>query len=229
MRFALVIFDCDGVLIDSEPIANRVLSGQLARIGLRLHPDEVMRRFVGRTRAGCLELAAALLGRELPAGFAEAWDKALFAAFAAELRPVQGVRAAIDGIRAKTCVASNSSRERMRVSLEAAGLAPLFGNRLFSAQDVARPKPAPDLFLHAAAAMGAAPGDCAVVEDTPTGVAAAVAAGMAVFGYAGGAHSSEQALASAGATVFRRMDALTALLTEPRRPISPQRRPSGAR
>ena len=166
MRFALIIFDCDGVLIDSEPIANRVLSAELARAGLRLHPDEVMRRFVGRTRAGCLELAAALLGRELPADFAKAWDQALFAAFAEELRPIEGVREAIAAIGARTCVASNSSRERMRVSLQAAGLAPLFGDRVFSAEVVARPKPAPDLFLHAAASMGAAPGDCAVVERT---------------------------------------------------------------
>ena len=212
MALALVIFDCDGVLIDSEPIANRVLSAELSRIGLRLHPDEVMRRFVGRTRAGCLELAAALLGRELPAGFAKAWDQALFAAFAEELRPIEGVREAIAAIGGRTCVASNSSRERMRVSLQAAGLAPLFGDRVFSAEVVARPKPAPDLFLHAAASMGAAPGDCAVVEDTPTGVEAAVAAGMAVFGYAGGAHSSERALAAAGAIVVRRMSELPVLL-----------------
>ena len=212
MAVALVIFDCDGVLIDSEPIANRVLSAELARIGLRLHPDEVMRRFVGRTRAGCLELAAALLGRELPAGFADAWDQALFAAFAEELRPIEGVREAIAAVGARSCVASNSSRERMRVSLQAAGLAPLFGDRVFSAEIVARPKPAPDLFLHAAASMGAAPGDCAVVEDTPTGVEAAVAAGMAVFGYAGGAHSSARALAAAGAIVFRHMRELPALL-----------------
>lgn len=212
MRFALVIFDCDGVLIDSEPIANRVLSDQLARIGLRLHPDEVMRRFVGRTRAGCLELAAALLGRDLPAGFGEAWDRALFAAFAAELRAIDGIQDAISSIATRICVASNSSRERMRVSLGAAGLLARFEGRMFSAEVVARPKPAPDLFLHAAASMGAAPADCAVVEDTPTGVEAAVAAGMAVFGYAGGAHSSARTLAAAGATVFRRMRELPALL-----------------
>jgi HAD superfamily hydrolase (TIGR01509 family) len=212
VRFALVIFDCDGVLIDSEPIANRVLSDQLARIGLRLHPDEVMRRFVGRTRAGCLELAAELLGRELPPGFGAAWDKALFEAFAADLRAIEGIEDVISSMAMKLCVASNSSRERMRVSLRAAGLLPRFEGRLFSAQDVARPKPAPDLFLHAAASMGAAPGDCAVVEDTPTGVEAAVAAGMAVFGYAGGAHSSARALAAAGAIVFRRMSELPVLL-----------------
>ena len=212
MNYELVIFDCDGVLVDSEPIANRVLCEQLAGIGLRLTADEVMRCFVGRTRAGCLALAAELLGRELPAGFGAAWDAALFSAFTAELRPVQGVTEVIRGLRVPLCVASNSSRERMRVSLQTSGLLPLFEGRMFSAVDVERPKPAPDLFLHAAAAMGAAPSRCAVIEDTPTGVTAATAAGMAVFGYAAGEHSSAAALAAEGATVFREMRALPALL-----------------
>jgi HAD superfamily hydrolase (TIGR01509 family) len=212
VNYALVIFDCDGVLVDSEPIANRVLSEQLAGVGLRLPAEEVMRRFVGRTRAGCLALAAELLGRELPAGFAAAWDAALFSAFATELQPVRHVKQVIQGLQVPICVASNSSRERMRVSLQASGLLPIFEGRMFSAVDVERPKPAPDLFLHAAAAMGATPSRCAVIEDTPTGVKAAAAAGMAVFGYTAGEHSSAAALAAAGATVFRDMRALPELL-----------------
>ena len=212
MALELVIFDCDGVLVDSEPIANRVLAQRLAGLGLALPEDEVMRRFVGRTRDGCLALATELLGRELPAGFATSWDAALFEAFAAELQPVWDVAAAIREIGLPVCVASNSSRERMRVSLGAARLLATFEGRMFSAADVARPKPAPDLFLHAAATLGASPGRCAVVEDTPTGVKAAVAAGMAVYGYAAGAHSSAEALAAAGAVVFREMRALPGLL-----------------
>jgi HAD superfamily hydrolase (TIGR01509 family) len=217
----LVIFDCDGVLVDSEPIANRVLSERLAGIGVRMGVDEVMRRFVGRTREGCLELAGELLGRELPAGFAEAWDAALFRAFEAQLEPVAGAIEVIRELPVPICVASNSSRERMAVSLRTAGLTRFFEGRMFSAADVARPKPAPDLFLHAAHAMGAAPSRCAVIEDTPTGVRAAVDAGMAVYGYAGGGHSSAAALAAAGATVFRGMRALPALLRASRRPASP--------
>ena len=229
MNYELVIFDCDGVLIDSEPIANRVLSEQLAGIGLRLPAGEVMRRFVGRTRAGCLALAAELLGRALPAGFAAAWDAALFSAFAAELKAVDGVAEVVQGLQVPVCVASNSSRERMCASLQAAGLLPLFEGRMFSAVDVERPKPAPDLFLHAAATMGAPPSRCAVIEDTPTGVQAAAAARMAVFGYAGGAHSSPAALAAAGAIVFREMRALPALLRASSGRASPLPPPSGAR
>ena len=197
MAFELVIFDCDGVLVDSEPIANRVLSERLAEVGLHMDADEVMRRFVGR---------------RLPAGFAEAWDAALFRAFDAELEPVAGVIEVIRELTMPICVASNSSRERMAVSLRAAGLVRFFERRVFSAAGVARPKPAPDLFLHAAAAMGVPPSRCAVIEDTPTGVRAAVAAEMAVYGYAGGGSSSADALTAAGATLFREMRALPALL-----------------
>lgn len=212
MRYDLVIFDCDGVLVDSEPIANRVLVEQLTAIGLSLSYDEVMRRFVGRTRAGCLALAAELLGRELPPTFAETWDAALFAAFRAELKAIAGVRELIERLEPPYCVASNSSPERMGVSLIASGLYRFFEGRLFSASHVANPKPAPDLFLHAAASMGAVPNRCAVIEDTPTGVRAAVAAGMTVFGYAGGAHADTEALRAEGAAVIRTMDRLAEAL-----------------
>ena len=213
MRFDLVIFDCDGVLIDSEPIANRVLTERLRVAGLELSPDEVMRRFVGRTRAGCLALAAELLSRELPPAFAQDWDAALFEAFEKELRPIDGVAEVLDGLALPFCVASNSSPDRMRVSLGASGLLPRFAGRTFSSAEVARPKPAPDLFLHAAKTLGAAPSRCAVVEDTPTGARAGVAAGMTVFGFAGGAHTSADALRAEGATPFRRMRDLAALLS----------------
>ncbi|HWA38695.1 MAG TPA: HAD family hydrolase [Burkholderiales bacterium] len=205
MRCELVIFDCDGVLVDSEPIANRVLSELLAGCGLRLDPDEVMRRFVGRTKRGCIELATELLGAPLPASFGADWDAALYAAFRAELRAVEGVTEAIDALEVPYCVATNSSRERLGIALEATGLAPRFEGRRFSAVDVARPKPAPDLFLHAAGTMGVPPARCVVVEDTPTGVRAAVAAGMTVLGFAAAPHTDAAALQSAGAALFHRM------------------------
>jgi HAD superfamily hydrolase (TIGR01509 family) len=208
----LVIFDCDGVLVDSEPIANRVLSERLATLGLRMSPDEVMGAFISRTRQGCLERAAALLGGPLPRSFAEEWDAALFQAFDAELRPVAGIGELLDGLAVPYCVASNSSRERMQVALAAAGLLARFTGRMFSAAEVARPKPAPDLFLHAARAMGVAPARCAVIEDTPTGVRAAAAAGMRVFAYAGAAHADVGALRAAGGSVFADMRLLAGLL-----------------
>ena len=215
MRLAsldLVIFDCDGVLVDSEPIANRVLGERLAAVGLQLSTDEVMRAFIGRTRQGCLQQAEALLGGPLPESFAAGWDAALFRAFGAELRPVAGVSELLDGLSLPYCVASNSSRERMHVALAAAGLLARFAGRMFSAAEVARPKPSPDVFLHAAQCLGVPPGRCAVVEDTPTGVRAAVAAGMKVFGYAGAGHSDAGALRAAGASIFADMRLLGGLL-----------------
>ena len=210
--FELVIFDCDGVLVDSEPIANRVLCEQLNPIGLELEPDEVRSRFVGRTRDGCLVLAAELLGRPLPAGFAEDWDAALFDALRREVRPIEGVEQAIRGLAIPFCAATNGTRERVHLTLESAGLLPLFEGRIFCAEDVSRPKPAPDLFLHAARTSGAAPGRCAVIEDTPTGVRAATAAGMTVFGYAAGVHSDPDVLVKEGATVFDDMRKLASLI-----------------
>ena len=211
---SLVIFDCDGVLIDSEPIANRVLARQLEAAGLRMTRDDVMRTFVGRTRDGCIEMAGRMLGRPLPAEFGAQWDAALFEALGREVKPVDGIEAVLDGLRLPWCVASNGEPERMRLALRAAGLLERVGDRLFSAKQVARPKPAPDLFLHAARTMGFAPADCVVVEDTPTGVKAAVAAGMRVFGYVGAAHADPDALAAAGATTFHHMRALPSLLED---------------
>ena len=210
--FDLVIFDCDGVLVDSEPIANRVLVDQLEGIGLSMPEEEVMRRFVGRTRDGCLALAAELLGRPLPPDFASKWDAALFEALRNEVRAIDGVIELIGNLGIPFCVASNGTRERLRLTLESAGLLPLFEGRIFCAADVARPKPEPDLFLHAAKTMGAAPSRSAVIEDTPTGARAGIAAGMTVFGFAGGTSSSRAALEAEGARVFEAMSTLAPLI-----------------
>jgi len=210
--FDLIIFDCDGVLVDSEPIANRVLTDRLESIGLSMPEEEVMKRFVGRTRDGCLTLAAELLGRPLPPDFASSWDAALFEALRNEVRAIDGVIDLVGKLRLPFCVASNGTRERLRLTLEAAGLLPHFDGRIYCAADVARPKPAPDLFLHAARQMGTPPSRTAVIEDTPTGARAGVAAGMTVFGFAGGTSSTRTALEAEGAKVFESMAALAPLI-----------------
>jgi len=209
-----VIFDCDGVLVDSEPIANRVFARELASHGLAMEPDEVMRTFIGRSRDTCIEMAGRMRGEALPAGFAASWDGALHEALRNEVKPVDGIPEVLRAMRVPFCVASNGEPEHMRIALTAAGLMPLVEGRLFSAAAVARPKPAPDLFLHAAASMGAEPRACVVVEDTVTGVKAAVAAGMRALGYAGAAHTDGEALEAHGATVFRNMRSLPSLLDE---------------
>jgi HAD superfamily hydrolase (TIGR01509 family) len=212
LTFDLVIFDCDGVLIDSESIANRVLSERLATVGIAMSPEEVMRTFVGRSRDTCIAMAGEMSGSPLPADVAAAWDDALHAALEREVRPVEGVPQLLRSLPLPCCVASNGEPRHMQLGLAAAGLLPLVEGRLFSAAQVARPKPAPDVYLYAARAMGHAPERCAVVEDTATGVKAGIAAGMTVFGYVGGPQSDAASLRALGATPFARMAELPRLL-----------------
>jgi HAD superfamily hydrolase (TIGR01509 family) len=209
---SLVIFDCDGVLIDSEPIANEVFAQQLATVGITMTPDEVMRTFVGRSRDTCIAMAGERRGAPLPEDFAHAWDEAFHDRLEREVRPVEGIPELLRALPVPYCVASNGEPRHMELGLRAAGLLPLFEGRMFSAKLVAHPKPAPDVYLHAAKAMGVAPARCAVVEDTPTGVRAGVAAGMRVFGYVGGPQSTSAELRALGAVPFARMRELPALL-----------------
>jgi HAD superfamily hydrolase (TIGR01509 family) len=209
----LVIFDCDGVLVDSEPIANRVLVEQLQGIGVSIPESEVMRRFVGKTRGQCLALAAEILGRALPETFGTDWDAALFEALRNEVQPSAGVIDVLRQLTVPYCAASNGMPDRVRLTLASAGLMPYFEGKIFTSADVPNPKPAPDLFLHAAASMHAAPAHCVVIEDTPTGVRAARAAAMRVLGYIGGSASDEATLQREGAAaVFDDMSRLPALL-----------------
>jgi HAD superfamily hydrolase (TIGR01509 family) len=182
----LVIFDCDGVLVDSELISNRALSEALAEIGVTLSVEETMAEFMGRSRGHMLARTAQLLGGPVPIEFAEAYDSARDAAFWHELEPVEGIEDALDELDAAgvaTCVASSGDHEKMRLTLGLTGLWDRFEGRIFSATEVTRGKPAPDLFVHAATKMGFAPSDCVVIEDAPAGVEAARAAGMRVLGF----------------------------------------------
>jgi HAD superfamily hydrolase (TIGR01509 family) len=208
----LVIFDCDGVLVDTEPTASRVLVAMLARVGIAMSDAECTRTFVGRSLAASVAIIEQRLGAPLPAGFVDEWHRALFAEFHRGVRPMPGVMAALDAIALPTCVASSGGHDRMRITLGSSGLLPRFAGRIFSATDVARGKPFPDIFLHAARAMGVVPARTAVIEDSPAGVTAGVAAGMTVFAYAAGAHADTRALTEAGARVFLDMLTLPALL-----------------
>jgi HAD superfamily hydrolase (TIGR01509 family) len=214
MRFDLVIFDCDGVLVDSEPTAARIFAEHLRAVGLAMTDEEVDRRFRGRSMASCLREVEELLAKPLPKTFLEDLQRDTFAAFREELQPVDGVAAVLDALRIPFCVASSGEHEKMRLTLGLTGLWPRFEGRIFSASEVTHGKPAPDLFLHAAERMGAKPGRCAVIEDSLPGVQAAVAAGMKVFGHAARPESDVK-LAEAGAATFGSMDELLALLGEP--------------
>ena len=209
--FDLVIFDCDGVLIDSERVAVRVDAIVLERLGWPLSEEEIIERFMGRSEAYMTGEIERAIGRPLLAGregeFAPLYREAL----KAELEPVDGVIETLDAISTPTCVASSSTHERLRFTLGLAGLYDRFDGRIFSSMDVTNGKPAPDLFLHAAATLGADPARCAVVEDSRYGVEAARAAGMHAFGYAGGLTAAER-LAGPATTVFHDMRELPALL-----------------
>ena len=207
----LVIFDCDGVLVDSERIAVRIDVAVLTELGWPMTEAEVVERFMGRTDAYMASQIEAHLGRPLPANWDEPFQHLYRAAFEAELEPVPGILEALDGIAATTCVASSGSHERIRYTLGLTGLYSRFVGRIFSASEVARGKPAPDLFLHAANRMGVHPAGCAVIEDSRYGVEAARAAGMRAFGYAGGL-TPRHRLEGSGTVVFEDMRELPRLL-----------------
>ena len=210
-RPELVVFDCDGVLVDSERIAVTIDAVVLADLGWPMEQDEIVARFVGRSHA---DMAAAIeehLGRALPEDWFEPYRARYREAFERELRPVDGVVEALDAITLPTCVASSTGHEGLRHTLGLTGLLARFEGRIFSATEVARGKPAPDLFLHAARTLGVAPEACVVVEDSPYGVAAARAAGMRALGYAGGL-TPPAALRGPDTTVFTSMGGLPALL-----------------
>jgi len=188
-----VIFDCDGVLVDSEPIAMRLLLETISDAGVALDPDTSYDRFLGRSLADTREILAAEFGVTLDDRALAAMRARLYAAFRAELRPIPWVPETLPRLNAPFCVASSSQSERIEFSLSLTGLWPQFAGRAFSATLVARGKPAPDLFLHAARKMGFAPADCLVVEDSPAGVEAALAGGMRVVGFLGGGHARSTA------------------------------------
>src|ERR1700730_6376652 len=210
-RIDLVIFDCDGVLVDSELITNRVFAAMLGELGLPVTLEFTFENFVGRSMQHCWDEVGALLGREVPTQFRREFQVRTSAALQAEVKAVQGIEAVLDSLAVPCCVASSGSHEKMATTLGATGLLPRFRDRMFSATEVAHGKPAPDIFLYAADRCGVDPSLCAVIEDSPVGVVAGVAAGMTVYGYC--AFTPERRLLEAGAHyTFNNMTGLPRLL-----------------
>jgi HAD superfamily hydrolase (TIGR01509 family) len=183
----LVIFDCDGVLVDSEALACQVDADVLTTLGVPYTRDEIISQFVGVSLKDMIRLIEAERACTLPADFGDVLNRATFARFETELQPIPGVRDAILALPHRRCVASSSLPERIAFSLRLTGLDDLFEN-VFSASEVPRGKPAPDLFLHAASRMEFAPNECLVIEDSIAGVQAGRSAGMSVIGFVGGGH-----------------------------------------
>lgn len=215
----LVIFDCDGVLVDSEPLSVRVLMDAVAAHGGTLSEAEAYRRFLGRSMATMVSILDEDFRIAADAAFLDGMRRALYQRFEEELQPITGIANAVQQMPWRKCVASSSQPERIRLSLGLTGLQDFFEPHIFSATMVKRGKPEPDLFLHAAAEMNAEPGKCVVVEDSPAGILAAKRAGMRVFAFTGGSHADreeyrEEVAALSPDVIFDDMDKLLHLVAE---------------
>ncbi|WP_444910804.1 HAD family hydrolase [Microbulbifer sp. TRSA005] len=182
----LIIFDCDGVLVDSESIVCRILAEEMNKLGMATTAEELDEQFSGRPARDCLLEIEKRFGGPLPDNYFGNTERRIREAFHAELEPVVGIEGLLDHLQQigmRSCVASSGSHQKMHLTLNKTGLYDYFDGRIYSAEDVSRGKPWPELFLHAATSMGVEPGRCLVVEDSNAGVEAAVAAGMRVVGY----------------------------------------------
>lgn len=205
-----MIFDCDGVLVDSDRISLRIQAEWISALGLETSYEDCVRDFLGLGMPATLQVLTERLGRPLPSGWEEELGAAVREGFRRELQPVRGVVEALEEIDLPTCIASSGSQEKMRFTLGLTGLWDRFVGRIYSSDEVRRGKPAPDLFLHAASCMATPPERCVVVEDSPFGVAGAKAAGMLTLGYS--PEGSGELLEREGANIFKSMAELPALL-----------------
>ena len=215
----LVVFDCDGVLVDSEPLSIRVLLDMLAEHGVTMDAEAACEAFLGRSLASVCDILSREHGLAVSDTALAGMRRDLNAAICAELQPILGIRQALARLDKPVCVASSSQLERIRLSLDVTGLTSFFHDRVFSATMVANGKPAPDLFLFAARQMHAAPEACMVIEDSPAGISAALAAGMRVLAFTGGSHAQtpshrDRLAALSPHGVFDDMRALPALLRD---------------
>lgn len=214
----LIFFDCDGVLVDSEPLNARVSVELLARYGIELTAQDVVRQFTGKSMLDAIHIVASTYGVSLPDSYIEEYETLLFDLFRSELKVIDGVRGVLSGLQVSSCVTSNSTHRRLAVTLATTGLNRFFGRNVFSAEDVARGKPEPDIFLHAASAFGANPKRCVVIDDNPSGIMGAVSAGAMAIGFCGGSHiepGHDQRLYDAGAhEVLTSMSELLPVLTQ---------------
>jgi HAD superfamily hydrolase (TIGR01509 family) len=208
--FRLIIFDCDGVLVDSELLTIGVIVEMARDSGLRLTEEQALPLFRGGRMADCISEIERRLGKPVSDSFVPDLRAKMAEVFKRELRSVDGIEGVLDALRVPICVASSGPPEKIRLSLSITGLLPRFAPNIFSSYEVGVWKPDPGLFLHAARTMGVPAHQCAVVEDSVPGVRAGVAAGMAVFGFSDGTRDEE--LSAAGATTFSSMADLPQLL-----------------
>ena len=209
MDFDLIIFDCDGVLVDSETLANALLRDALAEHGLEMTVEEVVATYVGRSMAAVVTISEEMLGKKLPADFLDQLQVRTFTLFDEKLQAVPGVEDVLKELQKRSidfCIASSGSFEKMDKTLGKTGLGKYFGNRIYNSSQVKRGKPYPDLYLYAADQMQVEPARCLVIEDSLPGVQGGVAAGMEVMAYS--MRGEDQSLKKAGGLVFNDMQSV---------------------
>lgn len=201
-NFELLIFDCDGVLVDSERVSNQVFLGMLAELGVEMSETQLIQEYVGMTITNCLQLIEQRYAITFPTNFRSDLDSRSLEVYQQKLTAIPGVGQVIAGLDIPFCLASNSTPDKITFMLKLVGFYDLFQGRIFSATQVAKSKPAPDVYLLAASSQGVAPERCLVIEDSPTGVRAAKSAGMTVLGYAGLFEASRLLAAGADAVFY---------------------------
>lgn len=206
MKFEAVIFDCDGVLVDSEPLSNQVMAKLITEQGLTCTYEQAVAEYMGLHMDACIVHIEQKLGKPVSSDFHEQFKTRTLAAYRTHLDAIPGIREVLEYLNCPVAVASSAEHDELEVKLAVTGLAKFFGGNVFSVTDVVRGKPHPDIYLHAADAIGVDPSRCAVVEDTVTGATAGIAAGMTVFGYAG--MTSPEKLEATGAQVIFSMEDL---------------------
>jgi HAD superfamily hydrolase (TIGR01509 family) len=210
MKYKCIIFDNDGVLIDSESISNRVMVEMAKEVGAAIDLEYAMKHFSGVSLQSTMDYVEKKAGKKLPDDFEQEFRKRTFELFKTDLKPVKGVKKLLDKITVPCCVASSGPREKLELSLKVTNLLPKFENRIFSCYDIGVWKPNPDIFLYAAGEMGFKPGECVVIEDSLAGVKAAKSGGFDVFGFVNERNKKE--FEELGATVFSTMEELAGLL-----------------
>lgn len=206
----LIIFDCDGVLVDSEPLSNQTIAEQMQELGIEMTPEEAIHLFAGTSLKNVSNHIKTITGKDAPSNLEEVYRLRSYELFRKELQAVPGIKSLLEQIPNKKCVASNGPMEKMILNLQLTQLHHFFEKNLFSAYDVGYWKPDPHLFLHAAKSMGFEAGDCIVIEDSHHGIQAAKSAGMQVYGFAG--RTPREKLENTGARVFEDMSQLPGLL-----------------
>ena len=209
-KYKCVIFDCDGVLVDSESIAIGVLVDMANDLGAHMDFKESLINLKGKSLNSCMDLISGLTGRPIPEDFEKDYRANTFKTFKREVQPIKGIKEVLDNIELPFCVASSGPENKIRLNLEASKLLPYFGDNIFSCYEIKRWKPEPDIFLWAAEEMGFDPKDCLVIEDSLSGVKAAKAGGFDVFGYT--EHDYKNELEALATRIFNNMDELLGMI-----------------